>query len=93
LKLRNRHLIWPVYLDARKTRREGRKVPKALAVESPQLAELERACASLNLNPEVKAGAHYPRYRLGQGYIAVDKAEPKLNMLKKVASKVCEGRR
>ena len=36
-------IIWPLYFDVNKTRKEGRRVSKALAVSSPKIAELKEA--------------------------------------------------
>ena len=42
-------IIWPIYFDASKTRKEGRRVPKNLAVQSPKIAELKEAADKLGL--------------------------------------------
>ncbi|PHP45413.1 signal recognition particle protein Srp19, partial [Methanosarcinales archaeon ex4572_44] len=40
-------VIWPSYLDATKSRREGRTVPKKYSVRQPSLKELESAAREL----------------------------------------------
>lgn len=36
-------IIWPVYIDSKKTKNEGRKIPLVDAVESPKLREISKA--------------------------------------------------
>ena len=40
-KLDDQAIIWPVYFDINKTRKEGRRVPKSQAVLSPKIAEVK----------------------------------------------------
>ena len=37
------NIIWPAYLDAERSRSEGRRVPESLAVESPTVDEIAKA--------------------------------------------------
>lgn len=40
-------IIWPSYIDKKKSRREGRKVPEELAIEKPSLKDIEKALKNL----------------------------------------------
>jgi len=60
LKIKGKHVIWPVYFDANRSRKMGRKVPKRLAVPSPRIEELEKALRKLKVEYEVRRGAAYP---------------------------------
>lgn len=53
-------IIWPVYFDSSKTRREGRKIPKNVTVPNPNLAELQKAAEQLGLKPEPEADVAHP---------------------------------
>lgn len=61
MRKQKKTMIWPAYLDSSKTRREGRKVPKTVAVPSPTLAEIQRAAQNLGLAPEIDADRAHPR--------------------------------
>lgn len=93
-KLEGKCIIWLAYFDASKTRKEGRKVPKKLAVEAPKLEEVIKAAEALNLNPKLKAEAKYPRaWWSKSGYIIVDKKETKNRTLAMLAEKILELRK
>lgn len=53
-------IIWPAYLDSKKTKKEGRKIPKKHAVESPTLNEIKKAAERLKLKARVEADKAYP---------------------------------
>lgn len=86
-------IIWPVYIDSKKTKHEGRKIPIEDAVSSPKLREISRAAEKLGLNPEVEKNKSYSRswWELS-GRVAVDKNQPKREILIKI-SKMIKGTR
>jgi len=53
-------IIWPVYVDSKKSKHEGRKIPMDDAVDSPKLREISKAANKLGLNPEVEKINHIP---------------------------------
>jgi signal recognition particle subunit SRP19 len=53
-------ILWPVYFDSSKTRKEGRRVPKNVAVPNPNLDELRRAAEHLGLTPETEENVAHP---------------------------------
>lgn len=62
-------LIYPAYLDARKSRREGRRVPDDLAVETPTVDEIASAVGQVGYDTVVereKAYARQPWDRTGR---------------------------
>jgi signal recognition particle subunit SRP19 len=86
-------IIWPVYIDSKKTKSEGRKIPMADAVSSPKLREISRAANKLGLNPEVEKNKSYSRsWWEVSGRVAVDKTMPKREILIKI-SKMIKGTR
>ena len=71
-------IIWPVYFDTTKTRKEGRRVPKNLAVQSPKIDEIKQAVDKLGLENEVNIEAHFPKNHWAKtGMILVEKREAK----------------
>jgi signal recognition particle subunit SRP19 len=82
-------IIWPAYFDAAKTRKEGRRVSKSLAVQSPKIAEVQEAVAKLGLKHEMKAEVGYPKTPwLKTGMMLVEKKEPKEQIIKKIAKQL-----
>ena len=54
-------VIWPAYLDAAKSRREGRRVPADVAVESPTADEIAEAVGQVGYDAVVERDVAYPR--------------------------------
>ncbi|XP_005102558.1 signal recognition particle 19 kDa protein [Aplysia californica] len=52
--------VYPAYLNSRKTLKEGRKVPKAKAIDNPVCAEIRDVCAAAGLTLGVENKV-YPR--------------------------------
>lgn len=87
-------VLWPVYFDSTKTRSEGRKVPKKLAVPKPTLEEVRNAAKLLGFHPEIVSGAAHPSIsRQKTGLVAVLKKGPKTQIVLKIAGKVLENRK
>ena len=55
-------IIWPVYIDSNRTRKEGRKISKKDAVSDPKLTEISRATRKLSLDPKTEDDKSYPRF-------------------------------
>ena len=86
-------VIWPVYIDSKKSKHEGRKIPLDDAVDSPKLREISKAANKLGLNPEVEKNKSYPRsWWEIYGRVRVDKTIPKREILIKI-SKLINGAR
>ena len=86
-------IIWPVYIDSKKTKHDGRRIPLVDAVSSPKLREISKAAAKLGLNPEVEKTKSYSRsWWEISGRVAVDKTMPKREILIKI-SKIIQGNR
>lgn len=87
-------VVWPVYFDSSKSREQGRKIPKKLAVPNPKLGEIVKAAQKLNLKIEVVEDAAYPKTPWRKtGVIYVNKTAPKLKILKKIGEKLIELRK
>jgi signal recognition particle subunit SRP19 len=87
-----RLVLWPSYFDSRLTRKEGRRVPKSLSVESPTIEELAEAAKTLDLNPEVEPDKAYPSTPWVKGRLYVSKLQSKQEIIKKVGGLLKERR-
>ncbi len=68
-------IIWPQYFDSTLSRKEGRRVPKSLAVPRPTQKDLEIAVKGLGRD-YITLGGRYPRqWWLQEGALAVEKKE------------------
>jgi len=89
LRKQDRIILWPAYFDSTKTRGEGRKVPRGMAVPSPKVSELKEAAEKLGLEYELVLDACYPKTPwLKSGMLLVAKKEPKNQLLKKIAKQL-----
>jgi len=82
-------IIWPIYFDTNRTRKEGRRVPKNIAVISPKIDELKQAVDKLGLENEVNPEAHFPRTHWAKsGMLLVEKKESKQMIVQKIAKQL-----
>ena len=82
-------IIWPIYFDAGKTRKEGRRVPKDLAVPAPKSLEIEAVAAKLGLEPELISDKGYPKTPWNRmGMILVEKQKSKEQVINRIAIKL-----
>jgi signal recognition particle subunit SRP19 len=82
-------IIWPIYFDCNKSRKEGRRVPKNMAVQSPKIAEIKEAADKLCLQNEVKLEAHFPKIHWAKaGMLLVEKKEAKEKVIQKLAKQL-----
>ena len=87
-------VVYPQYIDSTKTRSEGRRIPRNLAIPHPRMDEIIKAADLLNLNPIVEEDKRYPRnWWEHSGRIIVDKRRSKINTLKLLAKKIRELRK
>ena len=54
-------IVWPPYFDSTKTRKDGRRVAKSMAVPSPRVSDLKEAADKVGLAAEIVADAGYPK--------------------------------
>jgi len=82
-----RTIIWPAYLDSKRTKAEGRKIPKNKAVSSPKLREVTKAAKKLGLDPKVEKYKSYPiSWWEYSGRVVVDKRMGKREVLFKISN-------
>ena len=84
-----RQVLWPAYFDIRLSRREGRMVPKAGAIDDPKAEELLQAAKKCGYSCELEAEAAFPpEWYKARGRVVVTKKDPKPGMLKKVSAEL-----
>jgi signal recognition particle subunit SRP19 len=82
-------IIWPVYFDCNKTRKDGRRVPKSIAVQSPKILEIKEAADKLGLQNDVNLEAHFPKAPwVKSGMLLVEKQEAKEKIIQKLAKQL-----
>lgn len=85
MRKQDKIIIWPAYFDSTKTRGDGRRVPKNLAVPSPKILEIKKAVKKLGLTCEVVLDAGYPKTPwLKTGMLLVTKKESKEKVITKI---------
>lgn len=89
MREKDRIILWPIYFDSRRTRSEGRRVPKRLGMPAPKLSDIQKAVEKLGFEFEVVPDARYPRSTLRRtGYISIPKNGPKSQVLRDIAEKL-----
>ena len=89
MRKRDTFLLWPAYFDSNKTRLQGRRVPKNLAIVSPKLEEMQNATRSVGLHSEVVLDVKYPKVPWQKtGYIVIPKKSSKTKIIRKIAEKL-----
>ena len=87
MKDETRTIIWPAYIDSKKTKSEGRKIPKKQSVNAPKIREMTQAAKKLGLNPSVEKYKSYPpSWWEGSGRIIVDTKMSKREVLIKISN-------
>jgi len=86
MRKQERIILWPAYFDSTKTRTEGRRIQKSLAVPSPKSLDVKEAAEKLGLEAELVAESFYSKTPwLKDGMVLVKKKEPKEQTIKKIA--------
>lgn len=79
-------VLWPEYFDSARTRAEGRKVSRSLAIDQPTLDMVALAVKKLGLEHKVESDKAYPgNWYAHGGRVLVEKKMKKAQLLVKVA--------
>jgi signal recognition particle subunit SRP19 len=78
-------ILYPCYFDASLMRREGRRVPRSMAVKGPTLPDLEKALKKVKVQYRLEGHHHPAVWVKGEGRAVVVWEESKETLLKKVA--------
>jgi signal recognition particle subunit SRP19 len=89
LRKQDKVIIWPAYFDVVRSREDGRRVPKSIAVVSPKIAEVKEAAEKLSLTCEVFPEAGYPKTSwLKTGMVLVEKKGSKNQTITMIAKQL-----
>jgi signal recognition particle subunit SRP19 len=89
MRKQDKIIMWPAYFNSTKTRRDGRRIPKSLAVPSPKILEIKDAAEKIGLECDFVSDASYPKTPwLKTGMLLVKKKEPKDQIIKSVAKQL-----
>ncbi|KAI5854529.1 signal recognition particle, SRP19 subunit [Durotheca rogersii] len=69
--IKDYQMLYPVYFDASRSRAEGRRVSKSLAVHNPLARDIASACASLRLSPVFEAHRVHPKDWANPGRVRI----------------------
>jgi signal recognition particle subunit SRP19 len=79
-------VVWPIYFDSTRSRRNGRAVAAEHAVSSPTIDDVIAAATKAGLKPEVEREKRHPKtWYESAGRILVQKSGPKSKVLKSIA--------
>jgi signal recognition particle subunit SRP19 len=93
MRKQDKFIIWPAYFDQSKTRKDGRRVPKNLAVPSPKILEIQEAAQNLGLDFEVVVGKGYSKMPwVKAGMILVEKKGSKEQVISRIAKQLLKVR-
>jgi signal recognition particle subunit SRP19 len=93
MRKQDKVIIWPAYFDQAKTRKNGRRVPKNLAVQSPKILEIQEAAQKLGLKFEVVADKGYPKTPWAKtGMLLVEKKGSKEQIISRIAKQLLKAR-
>ena len=82
----DRLIIWPLYFDSELTRKQGRRVPVELAVQSPFVDEIFTVAKKLGLSPEIQDEKSHPRYgQINKGRVLVKHQSSKERIINDIA--------
>ncbi|MBW3583649.1 MAG: signal recognition particle subunit SRP19/SEC65 family protein [Euryarchaeota archaeon] len=82
-------VVWPRYFDVERTRKEGRRVPKDLAVREPKAGIIAEAAKTLGLEVELEREAAHPtHWWKPEGRVLIEKKWTKEETLKKIAGRL-----
>ncbi len=89
MRKQEKAIIWPTYFDSAKTRKQGRRVPKNLAVSTPKIEELQTAAARLGLKNEVVPQVGFPKSPwVKTGSIFIEKKSAKEQIIRNLAKQL-----
>ncbi|MFX1389435.1 MAG: signal recognition particle subunit SRP19/SEC65 family protein [Promethearchaeota archaeon] len=83
-------IFWPQYFDAKKSRNDGRRIPKKFAIEKVNLEDIAKAARNLGYTTEIERHYKYPRtWWEDSGRIVIDsKGKKKSKIMLEVAKEM-----
>jgi len=93
MRQQDKIIIWPTYFDSTKTRKNGRRVPRSLAVPLPKILEIKDAAEKLHMDYELRLDAGYSKTpTLKTGMLLVKKKAPKEEIIERIAGQLVKTR-
>ena len=93
MRKQDKIIIWPAYFDLTKTRKEGRRVPKSLAVQHPKILEVQEAAQKMRLDLEVVADKGYSKTPWSKtGMLLIEKKGSKEQIINRIAKQLLKTR-
>ena len=83
-------IFWPQYFDAKRSRSNGRRLPRKFAIDKVNLEEIARAAKNLGYNYEIESGYKYPRSWWEEpGRVLIDsKGKKKAKVMLEIAKEI-----
>jgi len=83
-------IFWPQYFDLKRTRSEGRRLPKKFAIEKITTKEISQAAQKLGYKSEIEGSLKYPRtWYDDPGRVLIDtKGKRKSKVILEVAKEI-----
>ena len=74
--------LWPEYFDSERTRKQGRRLPKALCVKNPSLDIIAKGAMILDLDYKMIENSAYPaNWAAKKGCVRIEKGKIKKTAL------------
>ena len=90
------YIIWPSYLDKNLSKKDGRKLPKNLALDHPKFEEIKKALEATEINHEIDKNSRYPKEQgkddRNLGRFIVEKKFSKNEILRKISKEIRKNR-
>jgi signal recognition particle subunit SRP19 len=83
-------VVWTVNLDSKKSRAEGRRIPRRFAVPNVKLHELVEACKELGLKFRAEEKKYPKSWWEEGGRVVVEKRGTKTKLMIELARKIAE---
>jgi len=80
-------IVYPSYVDAKKTKKQGRRIARNLCSDSPKPEEIKKACESLKIECEIETEKAYPKSWWEKGRVALKVEDKKKRLLLKDIAK------
>ena len=83
-------IFWPQYFDLKRSRGEGRRLSKNLAIEKVSANDISKAATNLGYKTEIEANLRYPRtWYDDPGRVLIDaKGKKKSKVLLEIAKEL-----
>lgn len=90
------YVIWPSYFDKNLSKKDGRKLPKNLALDHPKFDEIKKALDSIGINHQLEKTSKYPKEQgkdeRNLGRFIVEKKFSKNEILRKISKEMRKNR-